>query len=339
MQKAALLLLCFLATTITNAQLAYNVHLDEAGTLESKLTEAGNLPAITNLTITGNVDVRDFRTMRNFMQALTSVDLKVVTIKEFYGAGIYEDYHSAHAADEVPAWAFWDCSNFNNIILPSSIKSIGHSAMRNCSGLTQIEIPSSVTSIPDSAFFGCTKLSEIYISSAIKNIGTGALANCKASIVVDGANTIYSSLEGILYNKTKSTLIQCPIGKADALTIPNSVGSIDDYAFYGCEDITQISIPTSVISLGHYAFMHCTGLKHITLPSSINSIGVGSFFNCKALNSIEVGWQTPIDINPYVFDGIDLTNCTLYVPDGTKATYQNTNVWKDFSHIIEGVGF
>ena len=103
----------------------------------------------------------------------------------------------------------------------------------DCSGLTSVTIPNSVTSIGDNAFVCCSGLT---------------------SIVVDASNTAYSSQDGVLYNKAKTVLIQCPGGKSGGFTIPDSVTSIGDYAFASCTGLTSVTIPNSVTSIGDGAF-------------------------------------------------------------------------------------
>ena len=67
---------------------------------------------------------------------------------------------------------------------------------------------------------------------------------------MDALNSVYSSVDGVLFNKSQTTLIQYPGGKAGSYTIPNSVTSIGDYAFSGCTSLTSVTIPNSVTSIG-----------------------------------------------------------------------------------------
>ena len=79
------------------------------------------------------------------------------------------------------------------------------------------------------------------------------------AITVDALNSAYSSVDGVLFNKSQTTLIQYPAGKAGtSYTIPNSVTSIGDSAFSGCTSLTSVTIATSVTSIGDEAFYDCT---------------------------------------------------------------------------------
>ena len=147
-----------------------------------------------------------------------------------------------------------------------------------------------VTSIWDYAFYGCTSLTSITIPKRITSIGFGAFYGCTSltAIEVDPANPSYSSLDGVLFNKTRTELIQFPGGKTGAYTIPNSVTSIGYMAFYGCTSLTSITIPNSVTSIGGCAFYGCTSLTSVTIPNSVTSIGDYAFYGCTSLTSITI---------------------------------------------------
>lgn len=142
--------------------------------------------------------------------------------------------------------------------------SIGNYAFGNCSNLTSITIPTNVASIGDDAFRFCGSLTAINVS---------------------GENVNYTSENGILYDKNKRKLIRCPGGKAGALIIPDSVEVIGEYAVSRCLALTDITIPDSVQSIGDSAFYY-NGFTDITIPTSVQSIEEGAFYRCEALRNI-----------------------------------------------------
>ena len=178
--------------------------------------------------------------------------------------------------------------NYNNeritsITIPASVTSIGNSAFSGCTSLTSITIPSSVTSIENSAFWGCKNLTSVIIPANVTAIGSGVFSDCSSltSITVDIRNNAYSSVEGVLFNKNKTVLIQYPAGKqVKNYTIPASVTSIERAAFYGCISLTSVTIPSSVTSIGTLAFLGCTSLTSLTIPLSVTSIGWNAFYEC-----------------------------------------------------------
>jgi hypothetical protein len=149
-----------------------------------------------------------------------------------------------------------------------------------------VTIGNSVTSIGDSAFSDCTSLTSVTIPNSVTSIGRGAFWSCTSltSITVDAANPNDSSdVAGVLFNKTQTTLIQCPGGKAGSYTIPNSVTNIGDFAFSSCTSLTSVTIPNSVTTISRYAFHYCTSLTSVyfegNAPTSVQPEAFGQVSN------------------------------------------------------------
>lgn len=96
-----------------------------------------------------------------------------------------------------------------------------------------------------------------------------------------------------------------------------------------------ITIPSTVTSIGDYAFYGCTGLTIITIPSSLTSIGKESFEFCTSLSEIRVNADVPPILGSNTFNLVDTTKCTLYVPTGSLNAYKTTDQWKAFLNIVE----
>ena len=174
--------------------------------------------------------------------------------------------------------AFWYCSSLSEIVIPSSVTSIGDSTFYGCNSLSEIVIPSSVTSIGDSAFYGCNSLSEIVIPSSVTSIGDSAFWGC-------------NSLSEIVIPSSVTSIGDRAFSSCDSLSeivIPSSVTSIGKSAFRGCNSLSEIVIPSSVTSICDWAFWNCRSLSEIVIPSSVTSIGKGAFYVCDSLSEIVI---------------------------------------------------
>ena len=202
-------------------------------------------------------------------------------------------------------YAFDSCSRIENMTIPSSVTSIGDYAFYRCSDLTSVTIPNRVTSIGDYAFDMCSGLTRVTIPASVASLGKNAFFRCNlTSITVDSQNPNYSSLDGVLYNKNKTTLIQYPRrNNRTSFMIPNSVKIIGDDAFCACSMLTNVTISDGVTRIGDYAFEYCSSLKRVTISESVRSIGKGAFSPCNSLTDVyymasQEKWNT-ISIGDY----------------------------------------
>ncbi|GHS85454.1 hypothetical protein FACS1894201_05160 [Bacteroidia bacterium] len=184
--------------------------------------------------------------------------------------------------------AFYSCSDLTSVEIPNSVTSIGDQAFYSCSGLTSVEIPNSVTSIGDQAFQNCSGLTSVTIGNSVTSIRSYTFSGCSGltTFNVGSGNIRYSSENGVVYSKAKDTIVAYPTGKTGAFTIPNSVTSIGDQAFYSCIGLTSVEIPNSVTSIGSSAFSGCSGLTSVEIPNSVTSIGNYAFSGCNGLSTV-----------------------------------------------------
>ena len=245
-------------------------------------------------------------------------------------------------------------------VIPKEVTSLRGSAFNGAKNLTAVTIPAKVTEIGNEAFVNCVKLTSITIPATVKTIGANVFGYCQelAEIKVEAANTAYTSVDGVLFDKAKKTLIKYPEGRnATVYAIPAEVTNIESYAFEYTKNLTSITIPTSVKKIGFAAFAStvltsvvipdgvdtisdmtfrwCLNLRSVTLPASIKMIGFGAFMECKKLEEMTVKAKTPPILDNLVFAQVPVANVTLTVPKGSKAAYAAAPVWKEFKQISE----
>ena len=186
--------------------------------------------------------------------------------------------------------SFTGCVNLENITLNEGVENIDLAAFMGCTNLKSINIPSSVTAIGDRAFMSCTSLTEI-------------------SVHADNSN--YSSVDNVLFDKNKTTLIVYPGGKSDtSYSVPSSVTSVYNMAFRMCPNLESIAFPPNVTSFGYSVIIGCEKLASVFVPESAafnNQIDPAKMFTSEVryavsddkanITGIELGTgQTTVDI-------------------------------------------
>lgn len=187
-------------------------------------------------------------------------------------------------------WAFSGCTSLKSVTLPESLERIDWQAFYGCSALEKIDIPASVTLIEEFVFEGCSSMKTVNVSDANEN---------------------YTSIDGVLFDAAKSTLIYYPSAKADAsYDVPDGCTRIEDWAFVGntyiesidltgvteigtdafyyCTSLKSVAVPEGVSVLEENTFVSCSSLETVTLPSTLDEIGEFCFWNCIALREITI---------------------------------------------------
>ena len=110
--------------------------------------------------------------------------------------------------------------------------------------------------------------------------------------------------------------------------------SIGFAAMYACSKLTSVVLPEGLVSIGQKAFTDCTSLESVTVPSTVTKIDPSAFNGCPSLTSFICKIETPLEIKESVFG--DRSIITLYVPEGCKDAYVNSEYWQGFKEIVEG---
>lgn len=227
--------------------------------------------------------------------------------------------------------AFRGCKGMTTAEFPddAEIETIGQGAFADC-GLTKFTVPKNVNEIKREAFNKCEALTVVNISDKTTKISPEAFKSCfkLTDINVSKDNTVYSSVDGYLLSKDKTTLKIFPAGKAnDRFTLlPPSITTIGEYAFYNCTVLKNVVIPNLVTKIEKRAFGLCKNLNLITFlcdkvidPSNINQ--------AQNYMAFDDGSQTN---GKSMFD-----NITIHVRKELYDEYNSKDFYKKFKGVIE----
>lgn len=316
------------------------VVLDEAGMLSVVIGD--DIYKYTTISIAGPLNGDDLRTLRHMAGRgidgsatngrLADIDISGARIVA--GGGVYDAAHYSED-DVVGVGLFAACNNLKNIKLPMDVVRIEKDAFLNCSSLRSIVIPATVNSIVPSA--GCTSLEEISVS---------------------GANTSYTSSDGVLLSGDAKSILWFPMGKRGDYALPATVTAVGPYAFRECS-IEKFVFPAGLTKIGECAFYN-SKVKEVALPSTLKLLPTGVFQKCADLKTVRLGDDVEL-LSDYVFDGCPLTDlyitaplppvcgsntfattgadfvktCRLHVPKGRKKYYRANAKWNVFDNIVE----
>ena len=174
------------------------------------------------------------------------------------------------------------------VITPDGVELISEEAFKDCENVTSVVFSDSVTCIEENVFGGCTNLKSVFIPYSVTEIGDFAFGDSGVeSITVDRYNSVYTDIDGNLYSKDRTELIQYAIGKKDtSFTVPSGVASIHEETFFGCTSLREVIIPDGVTKIGGMAFANCMALERIILPDTVKTVGDSAFCNCPSLKEV-----------------------------------------------------
>lgn len=288
---------------------------------------------------------------RNLTTAKMPDNLEKIGNNTFKDCSSLEDIRISPTVTSIGEYAFSGCSSLTEIQIPANVTYIGKYAFYGCSSLKGINVPTDFVNISASTFENCANLQYFFNYNYIESIGDRAFAGCsKLTRIVNlfiGSPSIGTyvfenckSLKDVWVPENMKTLPRGMFKGCSSLssvTLPQYLLSIDDYAFDGCSSLVDIKLPIYLNSLGYRALADCSKLTSLDLPSSLQNIGSYAFAGCNAMERIDANMAAPITASQSTFNGVDFSNCYLYVPTGAYQSYWLANGWGSFEHIIDNL--
>lgn len=224
-----------------------------------------------------------------------------------------------------------------NMVIPAAtngypVTAIGNGAFQLANLITNVVIPNTIGSMDDNAFYACIRLKSVFIPASVTNLGRAVFAyNIQlTNIMVDPANPAFSSLDGVLFNKSQTTLVEFPCGLGGSYTVPGSVTNIGWAAMSSCA-ISSLNIPSTVTFIEIYALNACLNLTNIAVAgANPNYVSVGGVLFDKA-QTVLIQYPCALGSN-YV------------VPNGVKEIYYDSFSYSGIARItlppsVEAVDF
>lgn len=234
------------------------------GSLTWELTEAGEL------TISGSGEMGSVGyPWEDYASTVRRLEVKsgVTSIAEFAFSG-FEALEEVVLADTVTVIgqsAFTMCGKLKKLDLGSGLRVIYNYAFESCDSLEQVDLPASASSISPTAFENCGNLQNFHVASG---------------------NETYCDVDGVLFWTGKVLLANFPGGRTGSYTVPGSVKTIGDCAFYASK-LTEVVLPSGLKTIGDYCFRYST-VSQLTLSAGLENLGVGAFAGCQKLKSVTI---------------------------------------------------
>ena len=220
---------------------------------------------------------------------------------ELTSVTIESGFNDRIGVTSIGKYAFYDCPQLQQVILPDELKEIKDHTFANCTSLDYIELPVNVTTIGEYAFYNCKSLSEIDLPYQVSSVGPYAFADC-------------------------STMT--------SVTIPASLKTISDHVFYRCLALAEVVIPNSTTSIGESAFQSCNTMKRLVLGEGVSTISKSAFKGCIALEDVICKAKTVPNISGECFSDVTYNQAMLHVRKVLVDNYTSANYWRKFKNMI-----
>lgn len=202
----------------------------------------------------------------SLVEVTIGADVTSIGFEAFYHCNNLGSVVIPDSVTAVGTHAFRECYKLSSVVIGNGATAIGYQAFADCYALQSLVIGESMRAIGEEAFKYCRSLASVVIPDSVTSIGYQAFAGCLnlSDITVGKNNSNYKSIDGNLYSKDGTTLIQYAVGKTETnFTLPDGVTRIDGFAFWYCSDLKSIVIGKGLVRIGASAFSACDSLSEV----------------------------------------------------------------------------
>ena len=320
----------------------------------------GGNSGITSITLSSSVKtIEEFAFER--ATGLTSVSFGSAVIESiadyaFFGCTSLTSLSLPTSLTTIGNNVFSDCTSLASVNFPTTLTTIGNNVFSGCTSLASVNFPTSLTTIGNYVFDGCTSLvnvdlgevqaigkscfnnctalKEITIPASVQSIATPIFEGCKSlkAINVEEESEMYASLDGVLFNKDITALLEFPRGRND-LNIPASVVEIGPGAVSGVTLPASPALSEAIKAVGASAFKNCTGFDTLTIPRYIESMGEDAF-DCPDVTSVYYNMPEAKSLPANPFGDRMPAQSTLYPPKAVAKYLRSYTPWNKFKKIL-----
>lgn len=276
----------------------------------------------------------------------------VLTIgnKAFYSCSNLSEFTITNGVKNIGEYAFASCSKLTSIEIPGSVQSIGKSAFEYCNNVASLTLNEGILTIGDGAFMSCNYITNLHIPASLQSIGSGAFAYTKIEFTtVDEKSAYFSNDEyGVLFNKSKSTLVFYPIGQTSVIyTIPYTITHIADGAFWDADELRKLIISNNIRHIGESAFDSCYNLSNVCYTGTEaewNGIEIGD--NNEDLLDAEFTFNYNINNTPKIlYSGANGDNIIWTIDENGLLTFSGkgemyrygNKPWQKYSEFVNSL--
>ena len=267
------------------------------------------------------------------------------------GCAALQEVTLPEALKEIGYGSFWNCSSLTEVKIPANVKYIGDQPFDGCTALAGIWVDpanSRFSSCDRGVLYNAEKTHLLQTPGALSGSYTvpasvTKVASCAfdssaglTAILTEQGSQALSSRGGVLFSADGKTLLQVPCGKTGRYSVPNGVTEIGYDAFHGSR-LAEVSLPDSVKSLSEFAFYDCKELKAVTLGAGVESLGAWAFSQCTGLERVIFRGGAP----SMEFDTFESVTASCYYPEDETWTedvmqdYEGDLTWLPLSQLPE----